>query len=145
VDKAYGILMSIIVGICLGIQPTINAALGKVITPKLAAFHSVFVSTIVISIIILFSGNFDEYHNIKNISPLYWLGGVVGIVIVFLGIKVIPILGTASAISIFVSVQLIVGVLINQFGLFGVAKVPIDTIKISGILFLLIGVGMVVR
>jgi len=137
VDKAYGILMSIIIGICLGIQPTINAALGKVITPKLAAFHSVFVSTIVISIIILFSGNFDEYHNIKNISPLYWLGGVVG--------KVIPILGTASAISIFVSVQLIVGVLINQFGLFGVAKVPIDSIKVLGILFLLIGVGMVVR
>lgn len=144
-DKAYGIIMSIVVGICLGIQPAINAALGKVITPKLAAFHSVFVSTIVISIIIIFSGNFHEYHNIKNINPIYWMGGFVGIAIVFLGIKVIPVLGAASALSIFVSVQLIVGVLINQFGLFGVAQVPIDPIKISGILFLLIGVGMVVR
>jgi bacterial/archaeal transporter family-2 protein len=142
-SKTTGIIMSVIVGICLGLQPAINAELGKAITPKLAAFNSVFVSTVIISIAILFSGNFGEYHNIKNVSPLYWIGGVLGIVIVFLGIKVVPVLGTASALSIFVSVQLIVGVILNHFGILGVNKVPIEPLKFLGIIFLLIGVKLV--
>jgi transporter family-2 protein len=144
-NKPFSIVMAILVGICLGMQPTINAALGKVITPKVAAFHSVFISTIIICIVILLSGNFNEYQNLKNISPVYWIGGVLGIVIVFLSIKVVPVLGTTLSLSIFVSVQLIVGALINHFGIFGVVKAPIDFIRFLGIILLLIGIKMVLR
>jgi bacterial/archaeal transporter family-2 protein len=144
-SKPLSIVMAVLVGVCLGMQPILNAALGKAITPKVAAFHSVFISTIIICIVILLSGNFNEYQNIKNISPLYWVGGVLGIVIVFLSIKVVPVLGPTMALSIFVSVQLIVGALINHFGVFGVAKAPIDFIRFFGIILLLIGVKMVLR
>lgn len=144
-EKTFSILMAVIVGICLAVQPVVNATLGKAVTTKVAAFHSVLISTAIIGIIIIFSGNFNEYYNIKNVSPLYWIGGVFGIAIVFLSIKIIPVLGSASAISIFISVQLITGVIINQFGLFGVPKIPIDLIKILGIIFLIIGAKMVVR
>lgn len=144
-DKSFSVIMAIIVGICQGVQSPINAALGKVITPKVAAFNSVLVSTIIMFLIVLFSGTFKEYSNIKNISPLYWIGGVFGIAIVFLSIKVIPILGTTSAFSIFIAVQLIVGVLLNQFGLLGVAKVPMDPVRFMGVILLLVAVKMVVR
>ena len=144
-DKSFSIILAIIVGICQGVQSPINAALGKVITPKVAAFNSVLVSAIIMFLIVLFSGTFKEYSNIKDISPFYWIGGVFGIAIVFLSIKVIPILGTTSAFSIFIAVQLIVGVLLNQFGLFGVAKIPMDPVRFMGVILLVVAVKMVVR
>lgn len=144
-EKTLSILMAILVGICLAVQPVVNAALGKAVTAKVAAFHSVLTSAVIIGIITIISGNFNEYCNIKNVTPLYWIGGVFGIAIVFLSIKVIPELGAASAISIFISVQLIIGALINQFGLFGVQKVPIDLIKLLGMIMLVLGARMVVR
>lgn len=144
-EKTYGIIMAVIVGICLGTQPAINAVLGKSITPKIAAFHSVLTSTVIMLTIILVSGNFKEYANIKNVPPLYWIGGTFGIVIVFLSIKVVPILGAASALSIFVSLHVITGAVLSHFGLFGVTKSPIDFVRLFGIILILIGVKIVVR
>ncbi len=144
-EKIYGIIMAVIVGMCLGIQPPINAALGKAVSPKVAAFHSVLTSTTVMGIIILISGNFKEYLNIKNVNPIYWIGGVLGIAIVFLSIKVVPILGTAAAFSIFVAAQIITGAILNHLGVLGVNKSPIDLFKIIGMIFILIGVKMVVK
>lgn len=144
-EKIYGIIMAIIVGVCSGIQPPINAALGKAVSSKVAAFHSVLISTITMCIIILISGNFKQYANIKNVHPIYWIGGLLGITIVFLSIKVVAVLGTAAAFSIFVSAQIITGAVLNHFGLLGVNKISIDLFKIIGMVLILIGVKMVIR
>lgn len=144
-EKTYGILMAVLVGICLGTQPAINAVLGKAVTPKVAAFHSVLTSTVIMLTIILVSSNFRSYVNIRNVPPLYWIGGAIGIVVVFVSIKVMPILGAASALSIFVSTQVITGAILSHFGLFGVTKSPIDIFRFVGIILILVGVKIVVR
>ena len=71
-------------------------------------------------------------------NKLYWLGGVLGIVItltVMLGIKS---LGTTVAISVILISQLLVAALIDAFGLMGSEKLAFSWTKYAG-LALMIG------
>lgn len=142
-DKGVAIVLAIICGICAGFQPPINAGLGKVINPKNATFISLAVSFLIISVIVFSTGNIGEVSKITSISPKYWIGGILGITVVFISLKVIPILGATVTYSLVVSSQLIVGAIINQFGLFGVNKMPITFTQLAGMGFLILGLKFI--
>lgn len=144
-NNIQGILSAVVIGICLAAQGPINSNLAKVVSNKVASFHSILTSVVIMGAVVLFTSGFSSYGSITKVSPLYWTGGVLGVIIVFLTVKTIPMIGTAAFFSITVSLQLIVGALINHFGMFGVQKVPMDFMKMAGIALMLIGVRMVVR
>ncbi|MCY6369279.1 DMT family transporter [Clostridium ganghwense] len=144
-NKFYSIILALCIGICLAVQAPINANLGKVINAKNAALNSVLVSSITIFIIILLTGNIKEYSNITKVPPYYWIGGLLGIIVVFGTILIIPALGTLTTFSIIVTVQLVIGALINHFGWFGIAPMPITITKISGIILLICGLRLIMK
>ncbi|MFD3156664.1 DMT family transporter [Haloimpatiens sp. FM7330] len=144
-DKTHAVIIAVIIGVCMGLQAPINACLGKYVNVKNAALHSFMTSFSLMLLVVLFTGNIKEYVNVTKASPIYLIGGVLGIIIVFFSIKIVPVLGTASAFSIFVSIQLITGALINHFGILGIDRIPITPVKIIGILFLIIGVNLVIK
>jgi len=144
-EKIHGILMAVTIGVCLGIQPAINSTLGKTLTPKVAAFHSVLITFIIIFLLVLFSNELPIYKNIVDIHPVYWLGGVLGFGIVFLSILTLPILGSSPSIAIFVTVQLIAGSILDHFGLLGIERSPIMPKQLLGIVVLIIGVKLILK
>lgn len=144
-NKISYIILAIFIGIFLAVQPALNAHLGKAINAKNAALNSVLVSSTTMLIIILLTGNIKEYSNITKVPPYYWIGGLLGIFVVFGSILVIPTLGTLTSFSIFVSIQLIVGSLINHFGWLGVTPSPITLHKIVGIIFLICGLRFIMK
>lgn len=134
-----------LVGICVALEPTINSGLGRYITPKLAALHSFVIGSVLLLIISLFSGGFKEYRLITK-APLYlWIGGFIGVVVVYIGARVATVIGIASTLTIMVAVQLITGMLIDNYGLFGVEKVPFDIARIIGIVLLIAAVKLIVK
>lgn len=143
--KLYGIMMAVVVGMCISLQAPINTGLGKVITPKAAALHSFLTGTVILLFMNIFFGDLSAYLNIAKVQPIYWIGGLLGVGIVFLTIEVIPILGTGASFSIFVAVQLITGILIDHFGVLGVPRSPVGALKMAGIILILIGVRLVVK
>jgi len=144
-DKIYGILMAVTIGLCLGLQPVINSTLGKALTPKVAAFHSILITFLIIFLMVLFSKELPIYKNILTIHPVYWLGGVLGFGIVFLAIITIPILGSGASIAIFVTIQLIAGSILDHFGLLGLERSPIMPKQILGIVVLIVGVKLILK
>ncbi|MCY6354282.1 DMT family transporter [Clostridium sp. ZS2-4] len=144
-NKISYIILAVFIGIFLAVQPPLNAHLGKVINAKNAALNSVLVSSTTMLIIILLTGNIKEYSNITKVPPYYWIGGLLGIIVVFGSILVIPTLGTLTSFSIFVSVQLIIGAFINHFGWLGVTPSPITLHKIIGIIFLICGLRLIMK
>ena len=83
------------------------------------------------------SGNFK---GILEVNKIYWLGGVLAIVItitVMLGIKG---LSPTIAISIILISQVLVAALIDAFGLLGTEKVIFHWTKFLGLLFMIGGV-----
>ncbi len=145
-NKYYAIMLSVITGIFLATQPTINGHLGKVATPKLAALQSIIVSGTIMLLINIIGGDVLHFTDVFKAPPLYWLGGgLMGAGIVFFTILIIPELGTSAALSIFVITQLITGAIIDHFGLLGITPQPITMMKVIGFVLMFVGVNLIIK
>ncbi|MDI3309893.1 MAG: DMT family transporter [Thermoanaerobacterium sp.] len=134
---------AIIVGLALGVQSPMNSALGKIALPKNSAVLNNLVGLIILVLISISDGSIKHFGNLFKAPTHLLLGGVLGSIIVLGAIILIPKLGAATFASIIVSAQMIAALLIDNFGLFGVEKTPIDWYKIIGVVLLIIGVRLI--
>ena len=68
-----------------------------------------------------------------------------GLLIGFYGLSatiIIPRLGAASFIAYILIAQLLTSAVVDQFGLFGMARRPIDITRLVGLLVIVAGIGM---
>ncbi len=145
-SKTMAFLLAAIAGIFMGSQPAINSFLGKEVTTKLAVLISMTVSMVLMMFYNFFDFSFDNVRKLQYVHPFYiFAGGIMGVFILYFSAKVIPVLGSTAAISIFIVVQLIISVFIDHFGLFGITQSLISIRRIIGISFLLIGLHFIVR
>lgn len=134
-----GIIMSIIAGAAMSVQGVFNTRLSE----KIGTFETnVFVqgTAFLIGLIVMFffkKGNFGE---IMNVNKLYWLGGILGIVITITVMLSIKDLKPTYAISIILISQLLVAALIDAFGLFDSEKLAFGWEKYVGLGLMIAGV-----
>ncbi|MCX7920480.1 MAG: DMT family transporter [Clostridia bacterium] len=135
-----------VIGVCVALEPTVNSGLGKIIGPKLATFHSLLVGLVAILVISLFNlGGFKDYKMIAKAPPYLWIGGLLGITIVYLGTRVPTVIGVASTVTVMVAVQMVTSIVIDSLGLFGATKVPVDSARIIGVILIIVAVKLIVR
>ena len=105
-----GILFSVIAGMAMSVQGVMNTRLGEGIG-NMEANAFVQGTAFALALIALIFWRQGSFTALGGVNKLYWLGGVLGIVItltVMLGIKS---LGTTVAISIILISQLMVAAL----------------------------------
>ncbi len=139
----WGVIFSIAAGMAMSIQGVMNTRLGEGIGNVEANVFVQGTAFLVSAAVLLFyrQGSFTE---LMGVNKLYWLGGIVGVVItltVMLGIKS---LGTTVAISVILISQLLVAALIDAFGLMGSERVAFTWTKFLG-LALMIGGTLVFK
>jgi transporter family-2 protein len=78
-------------------------------------------------------------------SWIYVTGGMLGAGYVTAALLSVRSLGTGGVIAATIAGELAVGVLIDQFGWFGVEKHTIDAWRVTGIVLLALGVLLVVK
>lgn len=86
-----------------------------------------------LALIVLLFYRQGSFSALGQVNKLYWLGGVLGLVItltVMLGIKS---LGTTLAVSIILISQLLIAAVIDAFGLMGSEKVAFGWSKYVGL------------
>jgi bacterial/archaeal transporter family-2 protein len=71
-----------------------------------------------------------------------WLGGVMGATVVFAITFAQPRIGATATIGILIAGQLVMGALIDRYGLFGVERIDISLPRAIGIVLLGIGAGL---
>jgi bacterial/archaeal transporter family-2 protein len=71
-----------------------------------------------------------------------WLGGVMGLMVVGTITFAQPRIGATATIGILIAGQLVMGALIDRFGLFGVDRIDISLPRAVGIVLLGIGAGL---
>jgi transporter family-2 protein len=71
-----------------------------------------------------------------------WLGGVMGLIVVLSITFAQPRIGATATIGILIAGQLVMGALIDRFGLFGVDQIAISPARIAGIVLLGIGAAL---
>ncbi|HZT91023.1 MAG TPA: DMT family transporter [Gaiellaceae bacterium] len=71
-----------------------------------------------------------------------WLGGVMGLTVVVTITFAQPRIGATATIGILIAGQLVMGAVIDRFGLFGVARIGISAPRAAGIALLGIGAAL---
>jgi len=76
-------------------------------------------------------------------TPVWmWLGGVMGLTVVFAITFAQPRIGATATIGILIAGQLVMGALIDRFGLFGVEQIAISPARLAGIALLGVGAAL---
>ena len=128
----WGIIFSIVAGMAMSVQGVMNTRLGEGIG-NMEANAFVQGTAFALALIVLIFWRQGSFTALGQVNKLYWLGGVLGIVItltVMLGIKS---LGTTLAISIILISQLLIAAVIDAFGLMGSDKVAFGWSKYVGL------------
>lgn len=134
-----GIIFSIIAGIAMSLQGVFNTRVESRIgtwETNTIVQGSAFLITIILALTIG-KGNFK---NIKDVSKIYLLGGVLGVLIIFTVIEGIKNLGATYSISTILIAQLTAAALIDAFGLFECKKISFGLNEILGVMIMIAGI-----
>ncbi|GAA0178131.1 DMT family transporter [Clostridium sediminicola] len=135
----FGLISSIIAGISMSLQGVFNTRLGE----KIGVWETntlVQGTGFVVTLIILFFAGNGNFSNLSSTNKLYFLGGPLGVIIIFTVMSGIENLGPTYAISTILISQLLAAGIIDSFGLFGAEKIHFDITKFLGIIIMIVGI-----
>ena len=145
-DRGTAVLLTAAVGGLIAMQAPINSHLGKSIGTFQAAFVSFAIGTLLLAVIAsLARGGYSHVAEVRHVRWYYLLGGVLGAAYVTTVLVTVRTLGAGGVVAATIAGQLTMGVVVDQFGLLGVAKDPVTAGKIVGIALLAAGVFLIVR
>lgn len=138
------LIIGFIFGFAPPLQTTINSGLAQQMHNSLfAALVSFTVGTLALFILtLIFNRSLKikiTHPDIGKIKPIHFIGGVLGVVFVTSNIILMPFLGAALTTIVAMLGQMLMGVIIDHFGL-GVRKNPITLRKFSGLIAIAIGI-----
>jgi transporter family-2 protein len=146
VSRGLAVLVGVAAGCLVGMQAPINARLGKTVGSVQAATFSFLVGTVVLVAITAFvNGGLGELTNVGRAPWWALIGGLLGAVYVTVALIAVRTLGASGLTAVAIAGQLAISVVIDRFGLLGLAKQHIDASRILGLALLVAGVVLVVR
>lgn len=135
----FGIVMSIIAGASMSLQGVINTRLSE----KIGLYESnVFVqgTALAFGLIAMWFMGKGDFSKLPGVNKVFWLGGLLGTVIIIAVMLAIGHLSPTHAIAVILISQLLVAALIDAFGWLGAEKVPFTWTKWAGLALMIAGV-----
>ena len=145
-SRSLAVLVGVGAGCLVGMQAPINSRLGKTVGSLQAATFSFLVGTAVLLLIAAFvRGGLGSLSQVRQVPWWALVGGLLGAVYVSVALIAVRTLGASGLTAVVIAGQLAISVVIDRFGLFGLAKQQIGASRIVGLLLLMAGVVLVVR
>ena len=130
-------LVAVLSGAAMALQGQINGGLGKKVGVLEASFISFGVGTLALFFIVVFFGSGDLLA-VLSVPKWQLIGGLLGAFFVVVSVFVVPKIGVATTFMAVIAGQIILGAIIDHFGLFGGHRIPLDVKKLIaiGLLFI---------
>jgi transporter family-2 protein len=80
---------------------------------------------------------------LSKIEWWYFTGGLLGVFYVAVATFAAPVIGATQLVALVIGGQLIMSILIDHFGLFGFAKLPLDITRLIGLSLMIAGVILI--
>ena len=142
------ILLIILIGLIGGVAVGLQSPMASMISQRLGLFESAFIihvgGALVALIPLLFysGGKLAQWKGL----PWYTLGaGIFGLIVIAAISYMIPRVGVAASITTVVAGQLLVGMLLDHFGLLGTVEKALDPTRVIGLVVVLVGVWLTVK
>jgi bacterial/archaeal transporter family-2 protein len=146
VTRGLAVFLGAGAGALVAMQAPINSRLGKTVGGVQAATFSFLVGTAaLVAISFILRGGLGSLGNIGNVPWWALIGGLLGAVFVFVALEAVKTLGASGLTAAVIAGQLAMSVVIDRFGLLGIAKTPITLHRVLGLVLLVAGVALVVR
>jgi len=142
------IILIILIGLAGGVAVGLQSPMASMITQRLGIFESVFIVHMGGAIIALLPILFYSGGKLSQWRSLPWyvlLAGIFGLIVIGAISYMIPKVGVAASITTIVAGQLLVSILLDQFGLLGASVRPLDLTRIVGLIVVLAGVWLTVK
>ena len=140
------ILLVFIAGGLVALQAPTNAMLAKAGgSAVLAALISFVVGTMALLLVWLFSSNRPGTEPFATLPWYAWIGGLYGAVFVAVAAFAAPKIGVASLITIGIAGQIAMALWLDHVGAMGLAREPINLVRLGGALLVIAGVILVRR
>lgn len=122
-------------GAALGFQAVINGGLGKKVGTVEGAFISFAIGTLALFFVVVFFGK-GNISTVSEVPKWQLIGGLLGALYVFIMVLAVPKIGVAPTMVAIIAGQLLIGAVIDHFGLLGGKQVPLDFKKIIALMML---------
>lgn len=144
--RTLAVALAAMAGVLVGMQAPVNSRLGRNLGSVQAATFSFLVGSLALVLIAsLFYGGLGSFANAAKAPWWALLGGLFGAVYVTMAILTVRTLGVSALTAAVIAGQLGAAVVIDRFGLLGLARQPIGAQRIVGLGLLVVGVFLVVR
>jgi transporter family-2 protein len=146
VDRGLAVALTALVGGLIALQAPINSMLGRAVGTWQAAAVSFGIGTLLlVGIVVLGAGGFGDLGEVRHLSWYYLLGGVLGAAYVTTVLVTVRSLGAGGVTAATIAGQLTMAIVVDQLGILGVHRHPIDAARVVGVLLLAAGTYLVVR
>ena len=145
-------MLALVIGVIGGVATTMQASIN---TEARKCFRSPFITAglnFIVAWLILAAFIISSEHRISiplgmvaKYPPWIWLGGVCANVIIIMGILCVPKLGAAGNAMILNFGQIVTGLVVDQFALFGSEEARMSLTRLAGALMVLAGLVLVTR
>jgi transporter family-2 protein len=143
---AAAIVLAIIGGVLLAVQAPTNALLGKASgSPIVAAFISFLIGTIALGAAVGASSGKLFAPGLRQVPWYAWIGGFYGAFFVAVAAFGAPRVGVGVLLTAAIAGQLAAALVLDHFGLFGLARHPVNLARALGFGLVLIGAVLVRR
>ena len=143
--SGYAVVLSLAAGIAGSVQVAVSGAFGERIgVLEATAFGSVVAALIVVALV-LAAGNVAAIPAGLREPPWLWLNGVMGAVVVTSITYAAPRIGSFATIGLLIAGQLVMGVVIDALGLFGLQRIPLTPARLAALVLLAAGAVLVLR
>ena len=139
-------LLTVLAGGMIALQAPTNAMLARSGgSPRLAALISFAVGTLALLVAWLAGGHRPGAASFAALPWYAWVGGVYGAVYVAIATYATPRIGLASMITIVIAGQIVTALALDQAGVLGLPRVPVNPARLMGALLVVAGVVLVRR
>jgi bacterial/archaeal transporter family-2 protein len=146
VSRVLAVFLGAGAGALVAMQAPINSRLGKTVGAVQAATFSFLVGTAaLVAISFVLRGGLGSLGKVGNVPWWALVGGLLGAVYVFVALEAVRTLGATGLTAVVIGGQLTMSLIVDRFGLLGIARTPITLHRVLGVVLLIAGVALVVR
>ena len=138
------VLIGLIGGIAVGVQSPIAGAMGQRIGGTASSFI-VHLSGAILSGMLLFLRGGEKIRDWQSLPWYMLIAGVWGLILYLTISMTLPRLCGTMVVTLIIIGQLLIGIVIDNFGWLGVPVHPISWTRIAGILVLIAGGYLIAR
>jgi bacterial/archaeal transporter family-2 protein len=135
--------LAILAGLAGSVQVAVMGRFGdRIGVVEALAFATCVQLVLSLAILLVARAGTGDLAGALRAPPWMWLGGVMGLTVVFTITFAQPQIGATATIGILIAGQLIMGAIIDRFGLFGVDQIAISWPRALGVGLLGIGAAL---